>query len=187
MLIVGISGSPRKNQNSEQIISKTLDYFAAKKYETKSINLSSTKINPCLHCDYCKKNSSCTQKDAGNETNEILSKASALIIASPVYFGSMTGQLKTLLDRTLPLRRHNFLLKGKIGAAITVGGSRNGGQETTLQALHAWMLIHGMIIVGDNNHFGGTVQAPLENDNFGLETIEGTVKALENLLNKFKN
>ena len=37
-----------------------------------------------------------------------------------------------------------------------MGGSRNGGQELTIQAIHAGMMIHDMIIIGDGDHFGGT-------------------------------
>ena len=48
------------------------------------------------------------------------------------------------------------MFKNKLGGVIAVGGSRNGGQELTIQAVHAAMMIHDMIIVGDGGHFGGT-------------------------------
>ena len=84
-----------------------------------------------------------------NRIYEILESADGLIVSSPVYFGTLSGQLKMLFDRTLLLRRNGFLLKDKIGAALAVGASRNGGQEYTIWSIHAWMHIHGMIVVGD--------------------------------------
>jgi multimeric flavodoxin WrbA len=71
----------------------------------------------------------------------------------------------------------DFKLKNKIGGAISVGGSRNGGQETTISSIHQFMLIHDMIIVGDGAplaHYGGTGVGSTINsaagDEVGLET-----------------
>ncbi|MFZ0243699.1 MAG: hypothetical protein WAL90_18820, partial [Desulfobacterales bacterium] len=60
-----------------------------------------------------------------------------------------------------------------------VGGFRHGGQETTIQAVHAAMLIQDMIIVGDGHatfHYGGTMWSGhpegYEKDAFGLQTVQ---------------
>ena len=99
-----------------------------------------------------------------------------MIIGSPVYFGNVTAQLKMLMDRSRPLRM-DFKLKNKVGGAISVGGSRNGGQETTISAIHEFMLIHDVIIVGDGAplaHYGELESVgpkrKLESDEVGLET-----------------
>ena len=115
-----------------------------------------------------------------------LAQADAIIVSSPVYFGTISSQIKALFDRTLPLRRNNFQLKDKIGAAIAIGRSRNGGQEYTIQAIHAWMHIHGMIVVGDNNHFGGAIMAPFKEDEIGKQTVDDTIDKVCDLLNKIK-
>lgn len=185
--IVGISGSPIKFGNNERIIKEVLEKFKQMDYDIEQINLSEKKVNPCVACNYCKENPICYQRtDNGNEINKILEKADAIIISTPVYFGSMSGQTKCLLDRTLPLRRNGFKLKGKVGAAIAIGGARNGGQELTIKDIHAWMLIHGMIIVGDDNHFGGILHAPMDEDHAGKKTAEEMVIAVHNLLKRLK-
>ncbi len=55
-----------------------------------------------------------------------------------------------------------------------MGGSRNGGQELTIQAVHAAMMIHDMIIVGDGDHFGGAAWSKhpdgYEGDTTGIAT-----------------
>ncbi|MCP4135252.1 MAG: flavodoxin family protein [bacterium] len=182
MNICIISGSPRKDGNSIQLKEMAASYFNEQGFETSSVLLHETNIGPCVHCDSCKKNDYCSKDDVANSANEVLSNADALLVISPVYFGSMTGQLKCMLDKTLPLRRNGFKLKGKIGAALAVGGSRNGGQELTIKDIHAWMLVHGMILVGDNNHFGGTVHNPLNEDSVGTKTAEGTLEAMKDIL-----
>ena len=80
------------------------------------------------------------------------------------------------MDRTLALRLNGFKLRNKVGGALAVGAARHGGQEMTLLAIHAWMLIHDMIVVGDGKptaHLGaaGVASTPeeAEKDMKGLE------------------
>ena len=94
------------------------------------------------------------------EIYEKMRVADGIIVAAPVYMGNYPAQLKALFDRSVLLRRKDFALKNKVGAALSVGGSRNGGQEKTIQSIHDWMHIHGMIVVGDNAHFGGVAWNP---------------------------
>jgi multimeric flavodoxin WrbA len=83
--------------------------------------------------------------------------AQGIIIGSPVYFGNVSSQMKIFMDRSRPLRI-DFKLKDKVAGAISVGASRNGGQETTITAIHQFLLIQDAIIVGDGApmaHYGG--------------------------------
>lgn len=182
MRIAAISGSPRNNGNTVHIIRHCLSFFENNGYATDYISLHKSPIGPCIHCDYCREKPRCTHDEEANRINTILAAADAIIVGSPVYFGGMTGQLKCLFDKTRPLRRDGMKLKGKIGAAIATGGSRNGGQELTIQSIHAWMLVQGMVITGDNNHFGGTVHSPFTEDSAGRATVDGTITALHSLL-----
>ena len=109
---------------------------------------------------------------------EKMREADGIIVASPVYMGNYPAQLKALFDRSVLLRRKNFALKNKVGAALSVGGSRNGGQEKTIQSIHDWMHIHGMIIVGDDAHFGGIAWNPVEEDAVGMQTVRDTAAKL---------
>ncbi len=183
MKVVLISGSPRKNQGSEDVAAKASDYFAGRNIETEVVKLSETPISPCIHCNFCASHDHCGQDEVANKLNGVLADADAIITISPVYFGGMTANLKCALDKSLPLRRSGFKLKGKVGAAIALGGSRNGGQELAIQSMHAWMLVHGMVVVGDNNHFGGTIHRTLE-DEVGSATMQATFEAVADLLER---
>ena len=185
MNILGIAASPIAKGNNEQIIDFALSKAAGQGFTVQKILLSKMKINYCTACNLCKdKLGKCSIKDDMDSIMPSLAKADGIVVSSPVYFGSVSGQLKTLFDRTLPLRRDGFKLKDKIGAAMAVGAARNGGQEFTIQVIHSWMNIHGMIIVGDNNHFGGTVAAPFAQDEFGRQTVEATVDKMCEVLKR---
>lgn len=184
MNIALISGSPRKGENSEKALTAAETFFIEKGHQVSSILLRGEGIKPCTHCNYCVKNPDCKYKDEGNEYNRMLAESDAILVYSPVYFGDITSQLKALIDRTRPLRRHGFQLKGKVGAAVTVGGSRNGGQEYAIRSIHAWMMIHGMVVVGDDNHFGGTLWSNFDEDENGRATHNATLDAVQNLLER---
>lgn len=175
-----INGSPRK-QNSSKIV-EYAGSLLDKDHTQSVVHVAEKEINFCKACNYCKQNGICIQKDDANEINKELAKANAIIFVTPVYMGGMTGQLKTLIDRTVALRRDNMRLKDKLGAVLTVGGTRNGGQELTILDIMAGMHIHGMIVIGDDSHFGGTVHEPFENDDFGKTTIRNTMEKLNRLL-----
>jgi len=186
MKITCISGSPNAGGNNEKMLDIALGMIRERGYESDEILLSRLNVQPCTDCGVCKKAKECPINDDMNGIFEKLETSDAFIITSPVFFGSMTAQLKALLDRTILLRRNGFLLKGKLGAALAVGGSRNGGQEFTIQAIQSWMHIHGMIVVGDGAHFGGIATKPVESDDVGLKTVRETVNMLCNTLSRIR-
>lgn len=186
MEITGISGSPNTGGNNEKIIEMALGIAKEKGFETDRILLSKLSVLPCNDCGTCKTKKECPIDDDMAGIYERLETSDALIVTSPVFFGSVSAQLKALFDRTILLRRNGFLLEGKVGGAIAVGGSRNGGQEFTLQAIHAWMHIHGMLVVGDRAHFGGILVKPVESDEVGLKTVKDTVNMICETLERLK-
>jgi multimeric flavodoxin WrbA len=178
MKIVGISGSPRNDGNNSRLIDRSLGIAKDRDFTVEKISLAGANITPCIDCGVCRTDKYCPFDDDMNRINDILESADGIIVSSPVYFGTLSGQLKTLFDRTIPLRRHGFLLKDKVGAALAVGGSRNGGQEYTIWSIHTWMHIQGMIVVGDNSHFGGIAQKDVDSDKEGMKTVEDTANKL---------
>ncbi len=169
--VLGISGSPRKG-NTEILVKKALDVCEAEGLKTKIISLAND-IN----------------------TDEILGymcDARAIIIGSPTYFANVPAKLKEIMDKTIILRQQGRKLKNKIGGAIAVGGSRNGGQEYVILAIHNFMLIHEMLIVSDKDtaHFGGIAVArnvgDVLNDKDGLKTTENLAKKIVEILKTSK-
>ncbi len=190
MKIYGIMASPRKSKSTDFLLEKTLQEVQntsaglGKIIETELITLAGKKINGCIACGKCQKGILCSQEDDFQELIPMLSdpELKGIIMATPVYMGSMTAQAKAFLDRTVLFRRNGFIFKNMLGGVITVGGSRNGGQEITIQAVHAAMMIHDMIIVGDGLHFGGTAWSNhpdgIDADETGIETAKLTGKRM---------
>ena len=186
MKITGISGSPTAGGNNERLLKLALGIAEEKGFEIEQILMSKFNVLPCTDCGVCKKSKECPLEDDMQEIYEKLETSDAFIVTSPVFFGSLTAQLKALFDRTILLRRNGFLLKGKVGGAMAVGGSRNGGQEFTIQAIHSWMHIHGMVVVGDAAHFGGIALKPVDSDEVGTRTVKDTVNMICETLARFK-
>jgi len=72
---------------------------------------------------------------------------SGLIVSTPVYFGGITGQMKTLLDRTLLLSRIGRRMANKVGGVICVG--KRGGHEFAGLSTMNVMNLQGMILPGN--------------------------------------
>ncbi len=164
MKLIGVSASPRKNQSTAFALEQCLDEvkLAANSsgiaIDIEMIDLAGLKIHGCISCDACKKGLQCSQNDDFKQLIPKLAdpEISGIIVASPVYMGCMSSQAKAFIDRSVLFRRNGFRFRNILGGALAVGGSRNGGQELTIQAIHAGMMIHDMIIIGDGDHFGGT-------------------------------
>ncbi len=163
--LLGISGSPREGATAF-VVREALAFAASLgNVETEFISLKGKEIDFCLHCDYCvRTKEGCVQKDDVSELYPSMEAADAWLLATPVYQGTMSGQLKAVLDRCRALvARNPNVLKNKVGAAIAVGGDRAGGQEPAIVAIHAFYLANQMIPVSGReaaragSNLGGTV------------------------------
>ncbi len=102
----------------------------------------------------------CVVKSVDDVSLEDLSKADGIVIGSPTYYGSMSGKIKDLLDRSVKLHGE---LEGKVGAAFTSSGGNASGAETTILSILEALLIHGMVVQGNpaGQHYGlAVVGAP---------------------------
>ncbi len=187
MKIVGISCSPRKGKSTKVALETCLQAVkeTVPDAETMLIELSELKMNGCVACGKCMKVLECSQEDDFAKIIPILSDPAlaGLVVATPVYFGSMTSQCKAFLDRCVMFRRNGFLLRDKVGGVIAVGVVRNGGQELTIQAVQSAMLIQDMVVVSEGrptSHYGATLWSGhpdgIEKDAFGLETARNLGK-----------
>lgn len=183
MKIVGISCSPRKGKTTRTSLDKCMGAITENfpEIQTEIIDLAGMDLRGCIACGHCMKNLECSQKDDFNDIIPILQDPDlgGLIIATPVYLGTMSSQCKAFLDRTVMFRRNGFLFRDVVGGVMAVGGFRNGGQEATILHVHSAMLVHDMILVGDGkpgSHFGGTMWSGhpegIEKDDPGLKTVE---------------
>ena len=91
-------------------------------------------------------------KKVDEATVEDLAAADGVVFGAPTYFGTLSAEMKSFIDKSVRVRGK---LESKVGAAFTSSGSLSGGNETTLISIIEAMLIHGTIIVGDPIETGG--------------------------------
>lgn len=96
-----LSSSPRKGGNSDILCDKFKEGAEAAGNTVEKIFLKDKKINYCTGCGYCNTNNytACSQKDDMAEILEKMIEADVIVFGTPVYFYTMSGQLKTLIDR----------------------------------------------------------------------------------------
>lgn len=195
--LLGISGSPREASTAfviKEALSRASKRF---KIQTDYFSLQNKNINFCIHCDYCvREKKGCIHKDDMAEAYEKMEKAGAFIIGTPVYNGSVSGQLKTLFDRCRALVAKNpDTFRNKVGAGVAVGGDRIGGQELALLTIHSFYLANKMIPTSGGPfgaNLGGTVwshdfgKEGAQKDVDGLRTVYKTVDRLIELTTQVK-
>ena len=100
----------------------------------------------------------------------------AIIVGSPVYFSNMSSLCKAFLERCMVLRQDGFKLRNKVAGVVAVGGTRNGGQELTVQSIEAALMCQDMVVVGTGKPAGRAgatlwnVEDSIEADTFGKDT-----------------
>lgn len=180
MLILAINGSPRASGSTAKLLESTREVITAAGAEfillQVSEGLASLKTPYCVVCS-----NPCTGKcfvgTVLADMFALMRRADGMLIGSPVYFSTVSAQLKSFWDRTRSLRRDKALVN-VTGGALAVGGARFGGQETTLRAIHDMMLCQGMTVVGDGyweddaGHQGACAQDPSGADAEGIKRAQ---------------
>ena len=174
--IIGVSCSPRKDRTTAAAVRVCLE--AAKEagpdIEVELIDLGGLKINGDLAAGVPL---AAGERDDFPPIEAKLREPNVggIIIGTPVYFSNMSSLCKAFLDRWMAFRG-SFALRNKVGGAVAVGGARNGGQELTLQTVHAAMLCQDMIIVSEGrptSRLGGilvSTKDDISKDEPGLAT-----------------
>jgi len=121
MKVLGISGSPRKNQSTDRLVKEVLSTITV---DTEFISLAGKKIYPCIACLACVKDNICKVMDDMEPLREKIAEADALVIGAANYYSMLNAQAHCFLERFYQFRhREGKAVAGKIGAAVGIGGS----------------------------------------------------------------
>lgn len=152
MRVLAVNGSPRERGNTYLMLRRVCDRLAAAGMEIDEVNLHAVGIAPCAACMICvqTKDGQCHgENDAANELIDRSRRADVILLGSPVYFGSLTGQIKAYMDRVgFVARQGDQFLRRKIGAAVVP--ARRAGHLFTFAELNMWFLINGMVVPGSS-------------------------------------
>ena len=95
-----LSGSPRKGGNSDVLCDEFAKGAISVGASVEKIRISEKRIAPCTGCYFCKNNGGrCALNDDMGEVLEKILAADTLVLSSPVYFYSVSAQMKTVIDR----------------------------------------------------------------------------------------
>jgi len=186
--VLAINGSPRINGNTTSLINIVFEELNRFNIQTEMVQIGYRDFSGCKACYSCReiKNNACIYyHDEFNEVFAQCMEADAIILASPVYVGGMTSQLKAFIDRACLVNRANDQpLKRKIGASI-VAVRRNGALET-FNAINNFFTISQIMIVSSSYWNQGVGRNPGEvmDDPEGIQTMKTLAENMAWLLEK---
>jgi len=104
MKVIAINGSPRKKWNTATLLEKALEGAAAQGAETRLVHLYDLNFKGCVSCFSCKRKGgksygTCPVRDDLTPIYAEIREADALILGSPIYFGEVTGEMRSFLER----------------------------------------------------------------------------------------
>lgn len=132
-----LSGSPRKGGNSDLLCDEFVRGTIENGNTVEKIRVAERNVSPCKGCYYCKKSGgSCMIKDDMSDILQKMIDADVIVLASPVYFYSISAQLKAVIDRTvarwLEVKNKEFYY------IITCADEEKSSCETTLACFRGY-------------------------------------------------
>ncbi len=135
--VLVLSSSPRKGGNSDLLCDQFLMGAKEVGHHAEKIFLKDKKINYCTGCGTCLNGGKrCPQKDDMAEVLEKMIAADVMVMATPVYFYTMSAQMKTLIDRTCS--RYTEIVNKKFYFIVTAADSSKRAMERTLEGFRAF-------------------------------------------------
>jgi multimeric flavodoxin WrbA len=126
--VLGIMGSPRIGGNTDLLLDEALKGAQSRGAETEKITVSRLKIEPCREIYACTKDGNCPIKDDMAGIYDKLVNADAVIVATPIFFYTVSPQLMSLISRCQALWSRRYVLNmdmpSKKGAFIAVGATK---------------------------------------------------------------
>jgi len=130
--VLVISSSPRKGGNSDLLCDQFVNGSIEAGHTAEKIFLKDKKINYCTGCGTCiDRGKKCSQKDDMAEVLNKMVGADVIVMATPVYFYTMCGQMKTLIDRTCS--RYTDITNKDFYFIVTAADTNNNAMERTLE------------------------------------------------------
>lgn len=152
-----ISSSPRKGGNSEKLVEAFVKGAAERGNAAETIYLREKSFSFCKGCFACLKFGHCVIADDAVEIAKKMHDADVLVFATPVYYYSVSGQLKTMLDRANPLYDTDYAFT-KVYLLATAAEDEAETVEGAEKAVQGW------VDCFDRAEFSGTVFAGGVND-----------------------
>jgi multimeric flavodoxin WrbA len=149
--ILGISGSPIANSNTDQAVRAVLAHSGL---DAEFLKLSDLQIEPCRACLGCVTTNQCVVADDGQMLAEKFRAARAFVLGAYTPYSSLDARTKTFMERMYCLRHLTGLNRGKIGAAVITTACPPDNPQmppavaTATTQIGVWMMEEGMQNLG---------------------------------------
>lgn len=185
MRIVLLSGSPRPEGNTFQVVEECASVIREQDLEAEIISLAGMKIESCTACRRCAKEGNCVLDDGLAGIIDRIRDAEGFIVASPVYFGTARGDVMAALQRIgmVSMSTDRFLT-WKVGGPVAV--ARRGGHTSTIQEMLMFFFINNMIVPGSTywNMLFGKEPGEVWKDVEGINTVRVFAENVARLIKK---
>lgn len=131
-----LSASFRKHGNSDTLCGEFMRGAQEAGHNVEKIYVNDKHINYCRGCGVCNTTHKCVQKDDMAEILDKMVKADVIVMATPVYFYSMNGQMKTLIDRTVP--RYTEISHKDFYFIVAAADNSHANMEKTLEGFRGF-------------------------------------------------
>lgn len=128
--VLAIMGSPRKSKHTNDLLDYLLDGIDKEKYEINKVYLGDLQIDYCTGCDYCGIKGECVKKDDMHILYDGFDESDIIILAAPLYFNTINGMAKNMVDRCQKYWSMKYSLGGdykrgqnRTGLFLSVGGA----------------------------------------------------------------
>ncbi len=169
MKVLMINGSPRVKGNTQTALDEMIKIFKQEDIEVELIHVGQKPIRSCIACLSCKKTGQCVFDDMVNEVATKFEECDALVVGTPVYYGSANATLIAFLTRLF--YSTSFDKTMKVGASVVV--ARRGGISATYDEINKFFAISGMPIASSQywNAIHGREIGEVQEDLEGLQTM----------------
>ena len=134
--ILIISSSPRKNGNSDMLCNRFAEGAKESGNNVEKIFLASKNIGYCKGCGVCNNTHKCIQNDDMKEILDKMVNADVIVLATPVYFYSVSGQMKCFIDRTVP--RYTEIKNKDLYFIMTAAVTEKSNLERTMETFRGF-------------------------------------------------
>lgn len=150
--VLVLKGSPRENGNSNTLADQVIAGARASGATAEALMLHRMDIRPCDACDACQETGICVIKDEMQKVYPLLEKAKAILIASPIYWFTLSAQVKLCIDRWYALEgpQGNALRGKQFGIVLTYGDTDlyTSGGINAIHTFESMLRYIGAEIVG---------------------------------------
>ena len=164
-----INGSPNEKGCTALALEEIASTLKKRGIESDIKQIGKKPVAGCIACYSCARTGRCAFNDSVNEMIESLDSYGALVVGSPVYYGSATGQICCLLDRLF--FAGGRLMDGKVGACVV--SCRRGGASAAFDRLNKYFLMNNMPLASSQywNQVHGFTPDEVRKDLEGLQTM----------------